>query len=63
MPPEDRQRLQNDQLNLKRTLASNQAAVNRARAKSSRYSRTLTSSGAEVRSARSDLRRAGYLKK
>jgi hypothetical protein len=63
MPPEDRERLQNDQQKLKRTLASNQAAVDRARSKSNKYSRTLTSSGAEVRSASSDLRRAGYLKK
>lgn len=63
MPPEDRQRLQNDQRKIERTLERNRAALDVVRSKSGKYSRTLTSSGAEVRSARSDLRRAGYLKK
>jgi hypothetical protein len=63
MPPEDRQRVQDDQLKIERTLERNRAALDSARAQSGRYSRTLTSSGAEVRSASSDLRRAGYLKK
>ena len=63
MPPEDRKRLQNDQREIERTLERNRAALNTARSKSGKYSRTLISSGAEIRSARSDLRKAGYLKK
>lgn len=63
MPPEDRPRLQSDQRKIERTLERNRATLDSARSKSGKYSRTLTSSGAEVRSARSDLRKAGYLKK
>lgn len=63
MPPRDRQRLQDGQQNIKRTLELNRAVLDSARSKASKYSRTLTSSGADVRSARSELRRAGYIKK
>jgi hypothetical protein len=63
MPPEARKRLQKDQQKIERTLERNQAALHTSRQKSAKYARTLTSSGAEVRSARSDLRRAGYLRK
>ncbi len=63
MPPEDRQRLKDDQQKIERTLERNRAALDSVRVKSGKYSRTLTSSGAEVRSARRDLRKAGYLKK
>ncbi len=63
MSPEVRQKLRNDQRKIERTLEQNQAALRTSRRKAQSYSRTLTSSGAEVRSARSDLRKAGYLKK
>jgi multidrug resistance efflux pump len=63
MPPEVRQKLRNDQRKIERTLERNEAALRSARRKSQDYSRTLRSSGAEVQSARSDLRRAGFLKK
>jgi hypothetical protein len=63
MPPEDRARVKSDQQKIKRTLDLNQAALQTSRQKSERYGRALTSSGAEVQSARSDLRKAGYLKK
>jgi hypothetical protein len=62
MPPEHRKRLQNDQLKIERTLERNQAALEAAGRKSGKYSRTLTSSGAEIQSARSALRKRGYLK-
>jgi hypothetical protein len=63
MPPEDRERLKNDRQKIGRTLEQNRAALENARSKYGKYSRTLTSSGAQARSARSDLQRAGYLKK
>ncbi len=63
MPPKDRERLKNDQQKIGRTLEQNRVALDIARSKSGKYSRTLTSSGAQARSARSDLQRAGYLKK
>ncbi len=63
MPPEDRQRLQDDKKKIERTLESNRAALDRVRHKSGKYGRTLISAGAAIQSARSDLRRAGYLKK
>jgi hypothetical protein len=62
MPPKDRARLKSDQQKIERTLERNQAALQTSRQKSGKYSRTLTSSGAEVQSARSDLRKQGYLK-
>lgn len=63
MPPEDRQRLQSDQRRIDLTIERNRAALDSARSKSGKYSRTLTSSGAEVRNAGSELRKAGYLRK
>jgi hypothetical protein len=63
MPPKDREKLKDDQQKIDRTLEQNRAALDTARSKSGKYSRTLTSSGAQARSARSDLQRAGYLKK
>jgi multidrug resistance efflux pump len=63
MPPEDRQKLRNDQRKIERTLERNEAALRTARRKSQSYSQTLRNSGAQVQSARSDLRRAGFLKK
>jgi multidrug resistance efflux pump len=62
MPPEQRKRLQDDQLKIERTLERNQAAMEAASRKSGKYSRTLTSSGAEIQSARSALRRRGYFR-
>jgi len=62
MPPKDRAKFQSHQQKIERTLERNQAALQASRQKSAKYARTLTSSGAEVRSARSDLRKAGYLK-
>lgn len=63
MPPGAREKLKSDQQKIGRTLEQNRAALDIARSKSGKYSRTLTSSGAQARSARSDLQRAGYLKK
>jgi hypothetical protein len=63
MPPEDRERLKSDQQRIGRTLEQNRTALDLARSKSSKYIRTLSSSGAQARSARSALQRAGYLKK
>jgi chromosome segregation ATPase len=62
MPPEHRKRLQDNQLKIERTLERNQAALEVAGRKSAKYSRTLTSSGEEIQSARSALRKRGYLK-
>ncbi len=62
MPPEQRKRLQDNQLKIERTLERNQAALEAAGRKSGKYSRTLTSSGAEIQSARSALRKRGYLR-
>jgi len=62
MPPEQRKRLQDNQLKIGRTLERNQAALEAAGRKSGKYSRTLTSSGAEIQSARSALRKRGYLR-
>jgi hypothetical protein len=56
-------RLRRDQQSIERTLERNQAILNTVRQKSGRYSRTLITSGAEIESARSDLRKVGYLKK
>jgi hypothetical protein len=63
MPPKDRERLKSDQQRIGRTLEQNRVALDLARAKTGKYSRTLTSSGAQARTARNDLQRAGYLKK
>jgi hypothetical protein len=63
MPPEDRARLKSDQQKIERTLERNRDALHTSRQKSAKFARTLTSSGADVQSARSDLRKAGYLKK
>lgn len=62
MRPEDRERVQNYLLKIERTLELNRAAIEVASRKSEKYSRTLTSSRAEIQSARSALRRLGYLK-
>jgi hypothetical protein len=63
MPPEDRRRLESDQKKIGRTLAQNRVALDVARAKAGKYSRTLASSSAQAQTARSELQRAGYLKK
>ncbi len=62
MPPLDRAKLASSQQKIERTLERNQAVLETARRQSDKYSRTLTSAGEEIRSARSDLRKAGYLK-
>lgn len=59
----DRIRIKSDQRKIARTLERNQAALQTVREKSGQYTGTLAASGAEVRSAQSDLRKAGYLKK
>jgi hypothetical protein len=61
MAPE-RARLKSDQQKIQRTLERNQVALQTVRQKGERYSRALTSSGAEAQAARRDLRKAGYLK-
>jgi hypothetical protein len=58
----DRARLKSDQQEIQRTLKRNQDALQTVRRKTERYSRALTSSGAEIRDAKRDLRKAGYLK-
>ncbi len=60
--PEDRKRLQDNQLEIERTLARNRVALETSRRESAKYRRTLATAGAEVQSALSDLRRLGYLK-
>jgi hypothetical protein len=62
MTPERRERLQSNQLKIDRTLERNRAALEETGRKSAKYRRTLTSSGAEIQSARSALRKRGYLK-
>jgi hypothetical protein len=62
MPPKDRERIQNDQRKIERTLERNRSTLEVAGWKSGKYSRTLASSGAEIQSARNALRRRGYLK-
>jgi hypothetical protein len=62
MSPEERKLLQDNQLKIERTLERNQTALEAAGRKSGKYSRTLTSSGAEIQSARSALRKRGYLR-
>lgn len=62
MSPENRERVQETQLKIERTLERNQAALEVASRKSREYRRTLEVSGAELRSARSALRKHGYLK-
>ena len=62
MPPRDRARLKSDQQKIERTLERNRDALQASRQKSAKYARTLTGSGAAAQSARSDLRKAGYLK-
>ncbi len=63
MRPEDRQELESIQRMLERTLEQNRAALDDARHKSEKYSRTLAVAGAEIRTASSELRRMGYLRK
>jgi hypothetical protein len=63
MPPEDRQKLEDDQKKIGRILEQNRVALDHSRSKSAKYARTLAVYGAEVRSATSELRRAGYLRK
>jgi hypothetical protein len=55
-------RVERDQLKILSTRERNEAALRNARAKEERYAETLRRSGVELRSARRDLRRAGYLK-
>lgn len=62
MRPEDRERVQNSELEIERTLERNRAAIAVARQKSEKYRRTLTSARAEIQSARTALRKLGYLK-
>ncbi len=63
MTPEDRQKVESDQRKIGRTLEQNRVALDNARHKTVKYARTLSSSGAEIRTAGSELRRAGYLRK
>jgi hypothetical protein len=62
MPPEDRARLQKDQQKIERTLERNEAALQTSRRQSEQYNRTLAKSSAAIESARSDLRKSGFLK-
>jgi hypothetical protein len=61
MTPEH-SRVARDQRKIESTRERNEVALRNARAKEERYSATLRRSDAEVRSARRELRRAGYLK-
>lgn len=62
MSPEDRQKLESAQKNISRVLEENRAALDNARHQSEKYRRTLITAGAEIRTACSELRRAGYLR-
>jgi hypothetical protein len=62
MSPEDRERLQNNQRTIERILERNRSAIEMADWKCAKYRRTLATSGAEIKSALSTLRRRGYLK-
>jgi len=62
MSPEDRERVQENLSKIEQTLERNRAAIELAGRKSERYRRTLAITGAEIQSAKSALRRLGYLK-
>lgn len=62
MRPEDRELVQDAELNIERTLERNRVAIEVASRKAEKYRRTLTSARAEIQSARSALRKLGYLK-
>jgi hypothetical protein len=62
MRPEDRERVQDGLLKIEQTLERNRVAIELAGRKSERYRRTLAITGAEIQSARSALRRLGYLR-
>jgi hypothetical protein len=62
MRPEDRERVQDGLLKIEQTLERNRVAIELASRKSERYRRTLAITGAEIQSARSALRRLGYLR-
>ncbi len=62
MAPNDIARLKSDQRKIERTLERNRNTLQTVRQKSGQFNRALASSGAEVRDAKRDLRKAGYLK-
>jgi hypothetical protein len=62
MTLEERERLQNNLQNIERVRERNRSAIEMADRKCAKYSRTLATSGAEIRSALGALRRRGYLK-
>ncbi len=62
MTPEERERIQNNLRNIERVRERNRSAIEMADWKCAKYRRTLATSGAEIRSALSTLRRRGYLK-
>jgi hypothetical protein len=61
MAPEDRAQIQRDQQTIAETIERNQEVLRDVQEKEQRYSETLQRSGVEIRNARHDLRRAGYL--
>jgi len=62
MAPNDIARLKSDQRKIERTLERNRDTLQAVRQKSGQFNRALASSGVEVRDAKRDLRKAGYLK-
>ena len=62
MTPEERERIEAGQRKIEEILERNRSAIEMADRKSAQYRRTLATSGPEIRSALSALRRRGYLR-
>lgn len=62
MTPEELERIQAGQRKIERILERNRSAIEMADWKCAKYRRTLATSGVEIKSALSTLRRRGYLK-
>ena len=60
--PEERERIEIHLQEMERTSERSKAALRRAREQSEKYKRTLAVSGERIRSARYELRKAGYLR-
>ena len=57
------ERLRTEKEQIVRTLERNRAALDTAGKEIAKFDRTLATSGSEAESARSDLRKIGYLRK
>jgi hypothetical protein len=62
MTPQERERFESNLREIDRTLERNQVASEIARSRVEKYRRTLIHSRAVAESARSELRKAGYLR-